>query len=84
MVRYGREETSLSLTSGVVMGYHVELTGLEVNTQYYYRVDATNSNGTTSSPVSTFTTTMAREWAGIMYRDTLVPVGHVPGYTGIR
>ncbi len=56
VVHYGIQVNSLSSLSEVVSGYSVEVTGLKEKTTYYYRVYATNSNGTTSSAINTFTT----------------------------
>ena len=58
-VTYGTDRTVLNYTSEVVVGstditainqvYSVTLRNLQSSTRYYYRVAATNSNGTTSS-----------------------------------
>ncbi len=60
-VTYGTDRTMLNYTSEVVVGstdisaisqvYTVTVRNLQSNTRYYYRVVATNSNGTNSSVI---------------------------------
>lgn len=66
IVKYGLTDTSLTnqQVGGTASGANFTnatayLTGLTPNTVYYYRVEATNSMGTTQSPIGTFTTTDA-------------------------
>lgn len=47
--------TGISGNSGTVSGI-IDLTGLQANTTYYYKITSTNSNGTTESEVKSFTT----------------------------
>ena len=66
VVMFGND-SSLSRSSSSVMGgedisvlnaqYMVEITGLDMNTQYYYRVQSTNTAGPTMSGDFTFNTT---------------------------
>lgn len=64
VVKYGLTNTALSsqATGGTATGSNntatsAYLTGLTPNTTYFYQVEATNSIGTTQSPVGSFTTT---------------------------
>ena len=64
IVKYGLTDTSLTsqVTGGSATGSTntpatANLSGLTPNTTYYYQIEATNSIGTTLSPVSSFTTT---------------------------
>ncbi|HLP62913.1 LamG-like jellyroll fold domain-containing protein [Flavobacterium sp.] len=64
IVKYGLTDTSLTnqVTGGSATGSTNTpatgyLTGLTPNTTYYYQIEATNSIGTTASPVGSFTTT---------------------------
>ena len=60
-------DSSLSRSSSSVMGgedisllnaqYMVDITGLDMNTQYYYRVQSTNTDGSAVSGDFTFNTT---------------------------
>lgn len=56
VVRYGTSMADLNLSSDTLMVTHVLLTGLLENTEYFFRVEATNSIGTAASTISTFTT----------------------------
>lgn len=63
-VKYGLTDTSLTsqVTGGSATGSTntpatVNLSGLTPNTTYYYQIEATNSIGTTVSPIGSFTTT---------------------------
>ena len=47
--------TGISGNSGTVSGI-IDLTGLQANTTYFYKITSTNSNGTTESEVKSFTT----------------------------
>ncbi len=47
--------TGTSGNSGTISGT-IDLTGLQANTTYYYKITSTNSNGTTESEVKSFTT----------------------------
>ena len=63
---------SLDMTSAMVMGgsdfeainqvFSVELTGLVDTTTYFYQVVATNGQGSTSSDIQSFTTTILRKF----------------------
>lgn len=64
IVKYGLTDTALTnqVTGGTATGSTNTpatgyLTGLIPNTTYYYQIEATNSIGTTVSPVGSFTTT---------------------------
>lgn len=64
IVKYGLSDTALTsqVTGGTATGSANTptsgyLTGLTPNTTYYFQIEATNSIGTTASPVGTFTTT---------------------------
>lgn len=64
IVKYGLTDTALTnqVTGGTATGSTNTpatgyLTGLTPNTTYYYQIEATNSIGTTVSPVGSFTTT---------------------------
>lgn len=55
-VDYGTSASSLTLNAmdtSLVTSHSVTLTGLTRGTTYYYRVTSTNSNGSTTSPIST-------------------------------
>ena len=66
VVMFGND-SSFSQSSSSVMGrqditlantqYIIEITGLDMNTQYYYRVQSTNTDGSTTSMESNFNTT---------------------------
>ncbi len=55
VVRYGTNKSNLNLLSNVLKGFHAKLTDLKKNTTYYYVVEATNSVGTTTSNIISFT-----------------------------
>lgn len=64
IIKYGLTDTALTnqVTGGTATGATNTpatgyLTGLTPNTTYYYQIEATNSIGTTVSPVGSFTTT---------------------------
>lgn len=50
-------DTIISVAGGTVGAYLANVTGLEAGTTYYYVAFATNSQGTTSGAVKSFTTT---------------------------
>lgn len=63
LVRYGLSSVSLtnqavgfSVSGNTTVAGNASLTGLTPNTTYYYQVEATNSAGTTTSTVASFTT----------------------------
>lgn len=63
VVKYGLTNSNLSnqvsgpsVTGSADTPVSASITGLLANTQYFYKVEATNSAGTTSSPIGTFTT----------------------------
>lgn len=58
-VIYGMNQSDLSLER-VVNGTSVELVELMASTAYYYRIVASNSVGSTTSDLSSFTTTPIR------------------------
>jgi phosphodiesterase/alkaline phosphatase D-like protein len=59
-----KKTTSVDVGSGTTAGVvSVHLTGLTAGTKYYYQVQATNSAGTTSGAINSFTST-ATGWAG--------------------
>ena len=49
----GREDIQLTNTQ-----YSIEITGLDMNTQYYYSVQSTNTDGSITSMESNFNTTI--------------------------
>ena len=64
IIKYGLTDTSLTnqVTGGSATGStntptSVYLNGLTPNTTYYYQIEATNSIGTTVSPIGSFSTT---------------------------
>ena len=64
IVKYGLSDTALTnqVTGGTATGTTNTaatgfLTGLTPNTTYYYQIEATNSIGTSSSPIGSFSTT---------------------------
>ena len=71
VVNYGTSMSSLDMTSVMVMSgsdfeavnqvFSVALTGLVDSTTYFYQVVAINGQGTTSSDVQSFTTTVLRK-----------------------
>ena len=77
VVQYGLAMDSLTMTSSMVMGDvtplnymddfqgSVTLTGLSRLTPYYYRVMATNGDGTTPSSVDTFNTSALGTWGTV-------------------
>ncbi len=63
LVKYGlaanaltNQITGFSATANTNVSNNVQLSGLTPNTQYFYQIEATNSHGTVSSSVETFTT----------------------------
>ena len=73
VVKYGTSMVSLNQESGRVNFTSVVVVGLEVSTRYYYQVEATNSNGSSTSDFSSFTTTTSRtlvcahaRWEGLL------------------
>ena len=63
LVRYGLSSGSLtnqavgfSVSGNTTVAGNVSLTGLTDNTTYYYQVEATNTAGTTTSAIGSFTT----------------------------
>ena len=63
LVRYGLSSGSLtnqavgfSVSGNTTVSGNVSLTGLTDNTTYYYQVEATNTAGTTTSAIGSFTT----------------------------
>lgn len=65
VVKYGLSSSNLSSqvvgfsASGTSLASNnVSITGLTPKTQYYYQIEATNSSGTTTSSIGTFTTSM--------------------------
>lgn len=65
-IKYGTSATALTSTtqgpivnSSVATSTNIGLTGLTANTTYYYQVQATNSNGISTSTVNSFTTLAA-------------------------
>ena len=63
VINYGLTSGALSNQVGIwysngntAFSYPLTLTGLAPNTLYYYQVEATNSAGTTYSPIQSFTT----------------------------
>lgn len=63
VVKYGlannaltNQITGFSATGNTVISDNVQITGLAPNTQYFYQIEATNSHGTASSSVGSFTT----------------------------
>jgi hypothetical protein len=75
LIRYGTDQNNLNLTQvgfGAVPSDTnatglVNLTGLLAQTTYYYRVEATNSAGTSISPIMSFSTLSA---------NTILPIAH--------
>ena len=71
VVNYGTNMSSLNLISAMVMSgsdfeavnqvFSVALTGLVDTTTYFYQVVATNGQGSTSSDVQSFDTTILRK-----------------------
>ena len=71
VVNYGTSMGSLVMTSAMVMSgsdfeavnqvFSVTLTGLVDTTTYFYQVVATNGQGSTSSDIQSFTTTILRK-----------------------
>lgn len=86
---YGLSNDTLDLRSDAVggttnltatnMAYSVTVTDLRPFTQYYYRIDASNSFITTESDVQTFQTTEG----GIckMYQSNVILIIHIVLYT---
>ena len=74
VVNYGTSMSSLNVMSDPVQSgsdfeavdqvFSVELTGLVDTTTYYYQVVATNGQGSTSSVIQSFTTTILRKLYG--------------------
>ena len=72
VVNYGTSMGSLDMTSAMVMSgsdfeavnqvFSVALTGLVDTTTYFYQVVATNGQGSTSSDIQSFTTTILRKF----------------------
>ena len=65
VVKYGLSSSNLSsqvagfsASGNVLTTNNVSITGLTPKTQYYYQIEATNSAGTTTSSIGTFTTSM--------------------------
>lgn len=64
VVKYGTSASDLNMQTAVdnvtvgnnISAKVVPLTNLTQNTQYFYKIEATNANGTTSSAVQNFTT----------------------------
>lgn len=63
LIRYGLNQNNLDLSMAGINATgttntpaNVELTGLAENTTYFYKVEATNLNGTVQSDLKTFTT----------------------------
>ena len=64
VVKYGTSASDLNMQTAVnnvavgndISAQVVPLTSLAQNTQYFYKIEATNANGTTSSAVQNFTT----------------------------
>ena len=73
VVNYGTSMSSLDMTSAMVMSgsdfeavnqvFSVALAGLVDSTTYFYQVVATNGQGSTSSDMQSFTTTILRKLA---------------------
>ena len=71
VVNYGTSMSSLNMMSNPAQNgsdfeavdqvFSVELTGLVDSTTYFYRVVATNGQGSTSSVIESFTTTILRK-----------------------
>ena len=74
---YGTSTPTQSSCSGIT---RTSLLGLQPNTTYHYRLDATNANGTSSTPDQTFTTGSASTapFAVTQYASGL-PSGASPG-----
>jgi hypothetical protein len=65
VVKYGLSSSNLSsqvagfsASGNALTSSNVSINGLTPQTQYYYQVEATNSAGTTTSSIGTFTTSM--------------------------
>ncbi len=63
VVKYGlssstmtNELTGFSATGTTAISGNVLISGLTPNTQYFYKIEATNTHGTTSSTIASFTT----------------------------
>ncbi len=68
IIRYGIDASALnfqvvghSATGGTNVSGSTPITGLLPNTQYFYRIDATNSEGTSSSSIRSFQTSPAQQ-----------------------
>ncbi len=76
VVKYGTNANNLDNTLAGTAGsapYNgkVALTGLMANTQYYYAVEATNTNGTVVSPTQNFTTPSTDLISEFTFNNTL-------------
>ncbi|MEH3054731.1 MAG: fibronectin type III domain-containing protein [Patulibacter minatonensis] len=92
---YGNATTTASVTVGPTQTVTAQLTGLQPNTKYVYRVVATNSTGTSRSTSRSFTTGRALtgvslsavrrtlSWEGVTVVSGVVR-GAVPGGTKVR
>ena len=86
VVEYGLSEANLSLNSSLVTSgmditlinfiTEVELTNLMVNTIYFYHVVSSNSVGTATSIISSFTTTELREFSSPILDTMYTHTGH--------
>jgi len=74
IIRYGTSSgglvsqiTGFSATGNTVTSNVITLSGLLSNTQYFFRIDATNSAGTTTSTEQSFTTTSSTPQVSTQY-----------------
>lgn len=97
VVRYGTSAANLNLQAvgGSASGFSgtstaASLTGLTPATTYYYQVEATNSNGTTTAAVGNFVQSDPSVVAQYNFNNTYnniyggVPFGAVPGSTSFE
>ena len=73
--------TGTSATGNAVVASAATATGLALNTQYFYRVVATNSAGTTQSAEGNFTTLPPVAITNVSSTPTQIPIGVGINYT---